>query len=134
MRSLFQRLVEWACWQAWNYARKRALRLEPWLPMEAEQARNDQSPDQVRISANEARQVLESRHFINAWDAVNLGIEQVALHCEPDGTDKAQRIIISKQLLHALKREFERKLSDGYMAEVILNEIERSKKLPQFRR
>jgi hypothetical protein len=39
-----------------------------------------------------------------------------------------QRRINGKQLLHGLRREFLRKLDDGYMAEVELVELERQRR------
>jgi DNA-binding Xre family transcriptional regulator len=126
--TFLKALTEWFCWNAWNYARKRAISREQWHPKEAEQARGDITPDQARVIGNEARQVLESPHFLNAWDAVNAELDQVMLHCDPDNKDKAQRIAISKQLLHSIRQQFLRKMNDGYMAEVTLNEIERTKR------
>lgn len=120
--------TEWAAWAAWNHARKRAIARAKWVPQEAKDASQDSTPDQRRIRANEARQVLENRHFTGAWDALNAALEAQILGCNPDDKDKTARLVVSKQLLHGLKREFERKLSDGYMAEAELDEIERRRR------
>ena len=125
MKLLLRRFSQWLAWTAWAYARKRALGREKWLPAEAKDARDDATPDQRRIRANEARQVLENRHFLAAWDALAAMLEAQALACDPDNQDKAARIVVSKQLLHGLRREFERKLQDGYMAEAELDELQR---------
>lgn len=121
-------LAEWAAWKAWNYARKRALSRESWFPEEAKDARGEDTPDQRRIKGEEARHVLENRHFVAAWNALNAHLEAQTLGCDPDDKDKAARVVIAKQLLHALRREFIRKLDDGYMAEVELDELQRRRR------
>lgn len=93
---------------------------------------SEKSPDQRRIEGNEARQVLESKHFKRAFDAVGDYLEEQALACDPDNRDKTQRIVISKQLLRAIKRELERKMDDGYVAEVEISELERKRGLFRF--
>jgi hypothetical protein len=123
-------LSAWLCYQAWTYARKRAQSRAPWLPGEAKDAAEDDTLDQRRLKANEARQVLENRHFRSAWDALNVALEARGLSCDvysDEGQRQAARILASKQLLHGLRREFERKLDDGYMAEVEIAEIERKR-------
>lgn len=57
-----------------------------------------------------------------------------ALTCEPDDAAKAQRIIITQQLLAAVKREVSRIVEDGKVAEIQLAEIEKRKKFSVFRR
>jgi hypothetical protein len=94
----------------------------------------EQTPEQRRIVANEARQLLENKHFQDAFAAVDAYLETQAIACDPDNKDKAARIIISKQLLQAVRREVIRKMEDGYMAEVQIAEIERKRGLFQFRR
>lgn len=134
LAATWQQFTEWAAWSTWNYARKRAIRRAQWLPHEAQDAQSDATPDQRRVRANEARQVLENRHFVAAWDALNAAIEAQAIACDPDNKDKAARITLSKQLLHALRREFTRKLEDGYVAEVELDEISRRRANLRFMR
>jgi hypothetical protein len=92
------------------------------------------SPEQRRARANEAKQLLENAHFRDAFAAVHEYLEAQAHSCDPDNKDKAQRIIIAKQLLQAVRREVIRKVDDGYMAEVQLAEIERKRGLLRFRR
>ncbi|MBC7605070.1 MAG: hypothetical protein H7255_20730 [Ramlibacter sp.] len=125
---------EWFCWSVWNYARRRSIRREKWHPGEAETARNDLSPDQRRIYANEAQQVLDNRHFIDAFNAVNASLEDAALGCNPDNKETAARIVISKQLLHGVRRELVRKVNDGYMAEAEIYELQRRNQPVRFQR
>jgi hypothetical protein len=89
-------------------------------------------PEQRRIIGNEAKQVLENKHLKEAFEAVDTYLNQVALACDPDNKDKASRIIISKQLLAAIKRELERKIEDGEIADIEINELERKKGLLRF--
>lgn len=137
LQALWSDLSAWFCWNAWNYARKRAIARKQRHPAEAHDAESDDTPDQRRIRANEARQVLENRHFRSAWDAINSGLEARALRCDTysdEGMRQAARILAAKQLLHGLHREFERKLEDGYVAEVELDEIAKRKRLARFER
>ena len=137
LKAKLTTLWERICWSAWNYARKRAISRAQWVPAEAQDASSDATPDQRRIRANEARQVLENRHFIAAWDALNATIEAKALSCDTltdEGKRQAAGIVSAKQLLHGLRREFERKLDDGYMAEAELDEIARRRQRLRFQR
>jgi hypothetical protein len=125
------------CWNAWNYARNRAVRNAHWLPGEAKEAESDDSPELRRIKAHEARNVLENKHFREAWDALNAGLEARALSCDvygDKGQAEAARILAAKQLLHGLRREFLRKMDDGYMAEIELDELARKRRLQRFER
>lgn len=90
--------------------------------------------DQRIIIGNEARQLLENKHFVDAFESVDYYLNQVALSCDPDNKDKASRIVISKQLLAAIKREIERKVEDGEMANIEISELERKKGLLRFMR
>lgn len=90
--------------------------------------------EQRRIIGNEARQLLENKHFKDAFTAVAQAIDEKALSCDPDNKDKAARIIISKQLLAAIKREIERKVEDGEVANVELSELERKRSILRFYR
>lgn len=90
--------------------------------------------EQRQIIRAEARQLLENKHFQDAFDAVEGYLHTSALSCNPDDKDKAQRIVISQQLLQALKREITRKIEDGDIAEVQMAEIERKKGILRFMR
>ena len=86
----------------------------------------------ARIVANEARQLLDNRHFKEAFSAVEKYLQDALLSCDVDNKDKVQRIAISQQLLVAVKRELIRKVEDGDMAEIELSELERRKGLLRF--
>lgn len=90
------------------------------------------SPEQRRVIGQEAKQLLENKHFREAFDAVAQAIEDVAESCDPDNKEKAARIIISKQLLAAIKREIIRKVEDGEMAQIEMAEIERRRAPVRF--
>jgi len=95
---------------------------------------NDPTPEQRRINANEARQLLENKHFKEAFEAVGEYLENKALSCDPDNKEQAQRVVIAKQIFVSIRREIERKLDDGYMAEVEIVELERKRRWLEFRR
>jgi hypothetical protein len=61
-------------------------------------------------------------------------LDQVSLSCDPDDKDRAQRIIISRQLLEAMRKEIERRVEDGDFAAFSLAELERKKAWKVFRR
>ena len=90
------------------------------------------TPEQRRVIGNEARQLLENKHFREAWDALDEYLTAQEHACDPDNAEKARRIVISRQLLVGLKREFERKVQDGEFAQIELNEIERKTKPLRF--
>jgi hypothetical protein len=93
---------------------------------------NDDSLESRVIRANDAKQFLQSPLFREAFDGVAADLEAVALSCDPDNKDKAQRIVIAKQLLAAVKREITRKVEDGEMAQFQMSELERKKGLLKF--
>lgn len=92
----------------------------------------DQSIESRRIDANEAKQLLENKHFKQAIAAVEIYLQDAMLSCDVDNKDKVQRIAISQQLMQAIKRELIRKIEDGEMAEIQLDELERRKGLLRF--
>jgi hypothetical protein len=90
------------------------------------------SPEQRRTIGHEARQALENKHWKEAFEAVEGHLVGVAKHSDPDNKDKAQRILISMQLLEAIKRELIRKIEDGEMAQVEIAELERKNRPLRF--
>jgi hypothetical protein len=132
IKAKWQQFTEWAAWRAWNYARKREMKRRLSLGLEPAETANDATPEQRRIISNEARQLLENKHFREAFGAVDAAIEMQASSCDPDNKDKAQRIIIAKQMLLAVRREILRKLDDGWMAEAQIVEIENARKRARF--
>jgi hypothetical protein len=85
---------------------------------------NDQSIEARKFRAQDARQLLENPLLIEAFKSLENALLSAAMLCEPDNKDKAQRIIISHQLLAGIKREITRVIQDGEIAKVQLNEIE----------
>lgn len=92
------------------------------------------TPEQTRFIAEDAKQLLENKMLKDAFDAVSLYIDQQALSCEPDNKERAQRIVISKQLLAGIRREIYRHVENGQVANVQIAELERKKRLFEFRR
>lgn len=85
------------------------------------------TPESKRIRGEEARQLLENKLLKGAFSAVDEYLNSAALSCPPDDKDKAQRIILSKQILAAIQREIRRVIDDGEIAKVQLAEIEHRK-------
>lgn len=90
------------------------------------------TPQDRIIRAADAKALLDNRLLKDAFQAVADGIDSLAMTCDPDNKDKAARIIISKQLLAAIKREITRQIEDGTVAEIQLKEIEKRKGLMKF--
>lgn len=90
------------------------------------------TPDQRRIKGEEARQLLEHPMLRDAFAAVDDYLNQAALSCQPDDAGKAQRIVISKQLLQAIRREIARKVDDGEIAKVQMRELEQQRGIRRF--
>lgn len=93
------------------------------------------SLEQAVFTANDAKQLLENKLFQGAFKAVGEYIDTMALSCDPDNKDKTQRIIISKQILAGIKREIERQVENGMIAEVQMSELEQKRGIARmFRR
>jgi hypothetical protein len=90
------------------------------------------TPEQRRIIGAEARQALENKHWNEALSAVEGYLVENAKACDPDNKDKSQRIVISLQLLEAIKRELVRKIEDGEFAAVEIKELERKNRPLRF--
>lgn len=84
--------------------------------------------EQRRIKGMEAKQLLDNPMLKDAFTAVDEFLNQSALACSPDDATKAQRIIISKQLLQAIKREITRKIEDGDVAVIQIQELEQRRR------
>ena len=92
------------------------------------------TPEDRLFRATDAKQLLENKLFVEAWEAVENHLNMAALSCDPDNATKAQRIVISQQLLAAVKREIQRVVVDGQVAQVQIAELEKRNKLAFFRR
>lgn len=90
------------------------------------------TPEQRRVIGAEAKQALENKHWNEAISAVEVYLVEAAKTCDPDNKDKSQRIVISMQLLEAIKREIVRKIEDGEFASVEMAELERKSKPVRF--
>lgn len=90
-----------------------------------------------KFRAQDAQQLLENPLFVEAFQALENALSSAAMSCEPDNKDKAQRIVISHQLLAGIKREITRIVQDGNIADVQLSEIEQKRQnvfMKAFRR
>lgn len=92
------------------------------------------TPQQRRIIGAEAEQSLRDKHWDAAFDEVNAYLDQVALSCDPDNKEKAQRIILSKQLLQSVRGALVSKIEDGELAKIEIEQLEARDKLRMFRR
>ena len=90
------------------------------------------TPEDRIIRATDAKHLLENPLFVEAWDAVEKHLHMATMACEPDNAVKAQRIVISQQLLAAVKREITRIIGDGFVADVQMRELETKRSI--FRR
>lgn len=86
------------------------------------------------IRAADARQLLENPMFVEAWAAVEKHLNMQALTCDSDNAQKALRIVISQQLLAGVKREIQRIVNNGVVAEVQLSELEQKRRFSVFKR
>ena len=92
------------------------------------------TPEDRTIRAADARQLLENPMFVEAWAAVEKHLNMQALTCDSDNAQKALRIVISQQLLAGVKREIQRIVNDGIVAEVQLSELEQKRRFSVFKR
>ena len=92
------------------------------------------TPEARKIRGREAKQLLENPLLKDAFAAVDKYVDDQAMVCPPDDAVRAQRIIITKQILQAVKREIMRKVEDGEVAEIQIAEIEKRRGLRIFRR
>lgn len=72
--------------------------------------------------------------FKKAREKVNQYLEQQILSCDPDDKNRAQRVILAKQIAKAFFREFEALISNGDVAEFQIREIEKQKRFTVFNR
>lgn len=82
--------------------------------------------DQIALlDAEEIKQLLGNKHLKNAFTAVAEYLEQEAIACDPDHKERAQRIILCKQVLWKIKRELERKVEEGEVGRIRIEEAEK---------
>lgn len=92
------------------------------------------TPETRKFRGEDAKQLIDNLMLKAAFSAVGSHLDAAALSCPPDDKDKAQRIILSKQLLAAIEREIRRVIEDGEVAKVQLSEIEQRRGLKRFLR
>jgi len=92
------------------------------------------TPEYRTIRAADAKQLLEHPMFVEAWDAVEKHLNMQALTCDSDNAQKALRIVISQQLLAGVKREIQRIVTDGMVAQVQIAELEQKRRFAVFKR
>lgn len=90
------------------------------------------TPEHRKFVGQDAKALLENTLFREAFESVEGYLVGQAHSCDPDNKDKAQRVVIAMQLLRAVKREIERKVEDGEMAEIEIAELERKRGLLRF--
>lgn len=93
---------------------------------------SEQTAEDRAIRAAEAEQLLQNRHFKDAFASVAETLEQQALACDPDNKDMAQRIIIAKKLLGGLRQAIERTVVDGEFARHEIAGIEQRSKISRM--
>jgi hypothetical protein len=89
------------------------------------------TPQTRKFASEDARQLLENKLFKMAFEHMANSLEAQALTCNPDDKDKAQRVVIAKQILVGIRREIERIVEDGVMADFQLAEVEQKKTMLQ---
>ena len=87
-----------------------------------------------KFRAADAKALLENPLLKGAFSAVGDYVEAKALTCDPDNKEMAQRVILTKQILAAVKREIQRHIDDGVVAEIRIAELEKRKFPKIFRR
>ncbi len=92
------------------------------------------SLEQQQFRAADAKALLDNPLFKDAFGAVSEYLEAKALTCDPDNKDMAQRVILSKQILAAIKREIQRHVENGAVAEIQIAELEKRKRFALFKR
>jgi hypothetical protein len=98
----------------------------------------DWTYDQQRIRGSEAAQLLENKHYREAFDSLNAALDSSILGCNlyaKDADAAAVRLVMAKQMLLGVKRELERKVVDGIMADDQLSrELAAQERVRVFRR
>jgi len=84
--------------------------------------------------AQDAKQLLDNPLLQEAFASVEKHLQTAAITCDSDDAQKALRIIISQQLLAAIKRELTRVVQDGEIAKFQMHELEKKKKFAIFQR
>lgn len=87
------------------------------------------SLEEERNKGTDAKAVLGNQAFNQAFDKVNDYLEAQALGCDPDNKEKAQRIILSKQILQSIKRELTKTVENGNIAVIQIEQLAEESKM-----
>lgn len=91
------------------------------------------SDREKKFRAEDAKHLLSNPLFIAAFKGVEDYLESRLQMCDASDRDATQKAVISKQLLASIKREIERVIDDGVIADIRMAELEK-KRFLQFRR
>lgn len=89
--------------------------------------------EQEKIRGRDAKALLENPLLQEAFEAVNSHLESRILGCDVDNTGQTQRVVLAKQILKGIRREIERIIENGQVAEIQLSELD-AKRVSVFRR
>lgn len=91
------------------------------------------TPEQRNFRGEDARQLLANPILKEAFKTIGEYVDAQILSCDVNDKERAQRVVIAKQILAGIKREIERQVEDGEIARVQMAEIEK-KRIFNFRR
>lgn len=91
------------------------------------------SNEAKKFRAEDAKALLSNALFIQAFKGVDDYLEARLQMCDAADRDATQRVVIAKQLLSSIKREIERVIEDGVIADIRIAEVEK-KRFLTFRR
>lgn len=90
------------------------------------------SPEHRKFKSQDAKALLDNEMFKAAFAAMSEYLEAKTLSCDPDNKEITQRVVLAKQILAGIKREIERIVEDGMVADIQLAEIEQRGRLFRF--
>lgn len=77
-----------------------------------------------RILGQDAKAILENPVVKQVFKRLEDHVNSKILSCDPDNKEATQRAVITRQILFGIRREFEKLVQDGEVAEIQLNEME----------
>ncbi len=86
-----------------------------------------------RYKGLDAKALLDNPLLKEAFFRVETYINAQAASCDPDDKERSARIIVSMQLIKGVKREIERMIENGAMANVHIAQIEEKKEKKFYR-
>ena len=97
-----------------------------------ERLRSIFSPEERRVIGAEAKQALDNKHWREAFDAMESYLIDSAKSARD--AQAAHLVAISLQLLEGIKQELIRKIEDGEVAKMELEQVERANRPRMFQR